>query len=106
MKRPQLIKLHDLLKDGEPHRTDEIMRVVYGSEHLGIARISARVWDVQKRFNVVVSSWRDPNKHSLYWYKIEGTVGVHFPAPFATRADIEKRTDLKLPAPTLPPAFK
>jgi hypothetical protein len=38
----QLTRLAELPKDGKPHRTDEILREVYGSEHLGIARVGAR----------------------------------------------------------------
>jgi hypothetical protein len=35
----QTQRLYELLTDGKPHRTDDILRVVYGSEHNGIARI-------------------------------------------------------------------
>jgi hypothetical protein len=35
-------RFYNFLEDGKPHRADEILRVVYGSEHNGIARIGAR----------------------------------------------------------------
>jgi len=44
----QTARLLQLLKDHKPHRTDEILREVYGSEHLGIARIGARINDLKK----------------------------------------------------------
>jgi hypothetical protein len=43
----QTERLYNLLKDNLPHRTDEILRVVYGSEHNGIARIGARIADLK-----------------------------------------------------------
>ena len=33
--------IYNLLADGKAQRTDEILRVVYGSEHTGIPRIGA-----------------------------------------------------------------
>lgn len=42
-------KLCNLLEDGKPHRTDEIMRVCYGGEHLGLARVGARIWDLKNK---------------------------------------------------------
>jgi hypothetical protein len=39
----QAERLYDLLKDGHPHRTDEILLKVYGSSHNGITRIGARI---------------------------------------------------------------
>jgi biotin operon repressor len=40
-------RLYKLLSDGNWHRTDEIQEVVYGRNHLGVARISARVQDLK-----------------------------------------------------------
>lgn len=45
----QTEKLLTLLRDFQWHSTDEILEKVYGGRHLGIARISARVWDAQKK---------------------------------------------------------
>lgn len=66
----QLDRLYDLLDDGLPHRTDEIMAVVYGSEHLGLARCAARIYDLKKRMEVMVRSWPDPERKSLTWYQM------------------------------------
>lgn len=45
----QTDRLIALLDDFRWHDTPEILAVVYGAEHLGIARISARVLDAKKR---------------------------------------------------------
>ncbi len=66
----QLDKLYDLLYDGLPHRTDEIMKVVYGADHLGLARVGARIYDLKKRMNVMIRSWPDPEHKSLTWYQL------------------------------------
>ena len=66
----QANKIYDLLKDGRPHRTDEIMAVCYGGSHLGLARIGARIWDLKKQghdFN----GWKDKNNPALYWYQLK-----------------------------------
>lgn len=65
----QCQSLYNLLKDGQPRRTDQILRDVYGGEHLGIARIGARVWDLKKSGHEI-KSWRDPDKPSLWWYQL------------------------------------
>lgn len=66
----QLDLLYDLLYDGQPHRTDEIMKVVYGSDHLGVARIAARISDLRKRGVMVKPAWPDKEKPTLYWYQL------------------------------------
>ena len=63
--------MYNLLKDGQPHSTPEILRVVYGSEHLGIARISARAWDIRKKYAVQIESKRDSENPTIYFYKIK-----------------------------------
>jgi hypothetical protein len=75
MTMTQTERLYNLLKDGNPHRTDEILRVVYGSEHNGIARIGARVadlkegrWPGQVRCNI--EGYKDPHNQALYFYKL------------------------------------
>jgi hypothetical protein len=65
----QANKLYELLKDGHAHRTDEIMRVVYGGDHLGIARIGARIHDLKKRGHEV-KGWKDKERPALYWYQL------------------------------------
>lgn len=72
----QAKKLYDLLRDGRPHRTDEICREVYGDEHLGVARIGARIYDIKKKHNLVIKSWKDEVKKSLWWYQIEPAAEV------------------------------
>jgi hypothetical protein len=67
----QTDKLYQLLLDGKPHRTDEIQISVYGAAHLGVARIGARIFDLQKKYGVKVSGWKDKIRPSLYWYKME-----------------------------------
>lgn len=68
----QTKRLYELLLDGKPHRTDEICREVYGDEHLGVARIGARIWDIKKKYCMAIKSWRDEVKKTLWWYQIDG----------------------------------
>jgi hypothetical protein len=46
--KSQKARLHKLLSDGEWHSTDEIQKVVYGGDHMGLARVAARVFDLKK----------------------------------------------------------
>lgn len=84
MIQSQVNKLYDLLKDGEAHRTDEIMKIVYGGDHLGLARVGARVNDLIKRGCIFVDEngrplveknkrrgWPDKFNPTLYWYRIQ-----------------------------------
>jgi len=66
----QVDRLFMLLQDKQPHRTDEIMNKIYGSSHLGIARISARIYDVKKRYNVEISCRKDIKHPTLVWYEL------------------------------------
>src|ERR1700759_781828 len=75
MKKTQTERLYELLKDGLPHRTDEILRVVYGSEHQCIARIGARGADLKEEkwpgeFKCTIEGYKDPEKQALYFYKL------------------------------------
>lgn len=70
MSKSQTKKLEDLLLDYKPHRTDEIMRVVYGGDHLGVARIGARINDLKKKGYNIPTATRDKFKNTLYWYQI------------------------------------
>lgn len=65
----QTLKLLNLLQDGRPHRTDEIMAKVYGNDHLGLARVGARIWDLKKKGNDI-RGWKDENNHALYYYQL------------------------------------
>jgi hypothetical protein len=62
--------IYNILSDGLPHRTDELVREVY---HGGaLARLGARIYDVQKKHNVKIESWHDPYNRKLWWYRIVG----------------------------------
>jgi hypothetical protein len=52
-----------------PHNTVEILREVYGSEHLGIARIGARINDLKKLGHNIVA-YHDPQNRKPYVYKL------------------------------------
>lgn len=67
MSQKQLLK--ELLSDGKPHRTDEIMDKVYGGSHLGLARVGARIWDLKKD-GCQITGWKDPDNPALYWYQM------------------------------------
>ena len=51
----QKSKLLKLLMDGEFHATPEIQEVVYGSNHLGCARIAARADDLRRDGHIIES---------------------------------------------------
>ncbi len=70
MKKSQTQKLLELLSDYRPHSTFEILKIVYGGEHYGVARISARVLDLKKKgYNV--KGFDDKIVKSKYWYQLE-----------------------------------
>lgn len=66
----QTDKLYNLLKSGRAYRTDEIMEQVYGNDHLGLARIGARIYDLKKKYGVDIRGKKDDENPSLYWYWI------------------------------------
>jgi len=66
----QINRLYNLLSDGLPHRTDQILKEVYGSEHLGIARVGARIYDLRKK-GLDIRGWEDKEKPTLYYYQLE-----------------------------------
>lgn len=69
-KLSQKIRLYQLLSDGKPHRTDEILEKVYGASHLGVARIASRIHDLRKQENLDIISYREPQKPSLWVYQL------------------------------------
>ena len=69
MKMSQTEKLINLLIDGQEHSTVEIMDKVYGGDHLGLARVGARIFDAKQKGYSIVGR-RDKNKSSVYWYKM------------------------------------
>lgn len=64
--KTQVERLYGLLRDMEPHTTPEILEKVYGSDRLGAARISARVYDVNKRIK--------PYGYKVVSKKVSGTI--------------------------------
>jgi hypothetical protein len=86
----QTESLYELLKDGLPHRTDEILRVVYGSEHNGLARIGARVDDLKKgkwrgQVRCEIVGYKDPDNQALYFYKLIPPRKIELPPAFAAK---------------------
>jgi len=67
----QVLDMYALLSDYKPHSTKEILKEVYGSSHLGIARIGARIYDIKDRFRVQIKSWQDPVRKTIWWYQME-----------------------------------
>lgn len=80
----QTQRLYAILRDGHPHRTDELVARVYGSRHAGLARVGARVLDVKKKYGVNVIGWHDKGNQALYWYQLS----------------------VSQPVPIMPPAFE
>ncbi|CAG0941186.1 hypothetical protein BROC_01325 [Candidatus Brocadiaceae bacterium] len=68
IKLSQTSKLYELLSDGNPHRTDEIVNKTYSGGSL--ARVGARIWDIQKKYGVKIRGWHDSMNPKLYWYQI------------------------------------
>lgn len=62
--------LYSLLKDGKDHDTLEILEKVYGGSHLGIARISARVYDIENKYDVKIESRKDKVKKTIWIYRL------------------------------------
>ena len=67
--------LYNILKDGQPHRSDELVKLVYGNQHLGLARLGARVWDIKKKYGVEIYGWADKEIRTLYWYQLKTKTG-------------------------------
>lgn len=65
----QTIRLYELLSDYKTHDTIEILERVYGGSHLGIARLSARILDVKKKYGVRIQSQKSPKK-SIWEYQL------------------------------------
>lgn len=60
-------KLLDLLGDGEWHTTPQIQKDVYGGDHLGVARISARILDLRSDGHLIESKKMDK---TIWAYKL------------------------------------
>lgn len=67
----QTERLYQLLRDGLPHRTDELVEKIYRIEEgPTIARLGARVNDIKKKYEVDIESWPDKNNRKLWFYKL------------------------------------
>lgn len=63
--------IYNILIDGQPHRTDEIVRRVYRQLGPSLARVGARIYDIKKKYTVEIEGWRDPQRPTLYWYMMK-----------------------------------
>lgn len=70
MKKSQTERLYELLSDGQWHSTVEILEKCYGSDRLGIARISARIYDIKKKYDVVIESRRYYTNLKIWEYRM------------------------------------
>jgi biotin operon repressor len=68
-KQSQLEKLLKLLLDKKPHSTVEILKKVYGADHLGLARVGARIWELRKE-GYKIGGRKHPIKQSVYIYQM------------------------------------
>jgi hypothetical protein len=64
----QTDKLYKLLADGKPYRTDQIVSMVYGNG-LSLARVGARIFDVKRKYRIMIKGWKDKDNPALYWYQ-------------------------------------
>lgn len=71
----QTESLLNLLSDGRPHSTIEILERVYGGSHLGLARIGARIYDL-RREGYEITGEKDKIVKSIYWYQLKGEKSV------------------------------
>jgi hypothetical protein len=68
----QVERLHDVLIDWQWHSTVELLDRVYGLDHSGIARISARVLDLKRKLpaNLTIESRQDKQHPTVWFYRI------------------------------------
>lgn len=67
----QAESLLNLLSDGKPHSTVEILEKIYGGSHLGLARVGARVYDLRLK-GYEIEGKKDEVTKSIYWYQLKG----------------------------------
>lgn len=82
----QTESLLNLLSDGQPHSTYEITREVYGLDHAGVCRISARIKDLRNR-GFEIDGFRDKENAQRYWYQLKGEKSVRTLQECETVAD-------------------
>ena len=68
----QADRMLEVLKDCQPHSTPDLLLRVYGSEHLGIARVGARIFDLKAKLpeGYEIRSWRDPKRKTVWVYQL------------------------------------
>ena len=69
MKLSQTKIIYDLLLDGEPHSTYEMVNLIKPDG--GLVRISERIREIQKQHGVKINSWSDSDNRSMWWYQIK-----------------------------------
>jgi len=69
-KQSQAERLYLLLKDGKPHRTDEIVDLIY-NHGLSLARVGARIYDIKKKYGLAIEGFKDQIQPTLYWYRVK-----------------------------------
>ncbi len=70
MKKSQLEKMWDLMRDGNPHSTYQIVAEVYDMSTTTIARVASRVFDMKKKYGVDINSWPDKDNPKMWWYQV------------------------------------
>lgn len=70
MKKSQTLKLKELLDDMKPHRTDSIIKRVYGMTGPSVARVGARIADLKTQYGYEIQGWHDKVRRNLYWYQV------------------------------------
>jgi hypothetical protein len=69
MKISQTKIIYDLLLDGEPHSTYDMVNLIRPDG--GLVRISERIREIQKQHGIVIDSWPDSKNRSMWWYLIK-----------------------------------
>ena len=62
-------KLLVLLSDHEWHSTIDVLENVYGNDHLALARVGARVFDLKSDGHVIEGK-KDAERPTIYWYRL------------------------------------
>lgn len=70
-KKSQESRLYDILSDGEPHRSDDLVNLVYGQDSK-LARLAARVYRIKiKHHEIDIRSWKAPENAKLHYYQMK-----------------------------------
>jgi hypothetical protein len=66
-------QIYEILKDGKPHRSDEITRALFGSDktdRTGLFNLHGRVSELRKQGYNIPPAWRDRENPKLSWYQM------------------------------------